>query len=62
MQDLFTSRCVRDFGVKLQAVKFALRILHGGEIATFGRSDNAKTFRQRRYFVAVAIPNIELIA
>ena len=62
LQDLFASRCVRDFGMKLQAVKFALRILDGGEIATFRCSDNAKTFRQRRYFVAVAVPNIELIA
>jgi hypothetical protein len=62
LQDLFASQCVRDFGMKLQAIKFALRILHGGEIATVGRSDNAKAFRQRRYFVAVAVPNIKLIA
>ena len=61
LQDLFPSRCVRDFGMKLQAVKFALRILNGGEIATVGCSDNAKSFRQCRYFVAVAVPNIELI-
>jgi hypothetical protein len=44
LQDLFASRRVRDFGMKLQPVKFALRILDGGEIATVGRSDNDKTF------------------
>ena len=62
LQDLFASRRVRDFGMKLQAVKFALRILHRGEIAAFGRPDDAKTFRQRRHFVAVAVPNVELVA
>jgi hypothetical protein len=62
LQDFLASRRVRDFGMKLETVKFALRILYGGEIATFGCSGNAKTLRQRRYFIAVAIPNIELIA
>jgi hypothetical protein len=62
LQDLFASRCVRDFGMKLEAVKFTLRILDRCEIATFGCSDDAKAFRQHRYFVAVAIPNVELIA
>src|SRR5215217_5837028 len=62
LQDLFASRCVRDFGMKLQAVKFALRILDRGEIATVCCSHNPKTFRQRRHFVAMAVPNIELIA
>ena len=62
LQDLFASRCVRDFGVKLQPIKFALRILDGGEIATVGCPDNAKTFRQRRYFVAMTVPNVELVA
>src|SRR4029453_18803963 len=62
LQGLFASRRLRDFGMKLQAVKFELRIFHGGEIATFRCSDNAKTFRQCRYFVAVAVPNVELVA
>jgi hypothetical protein len=62
LQDFLASRRVRDFGMKLETVKFVLRILYRGEIATFGCSDNAKTLRQRRYFIAVTIPNIELIA
>src|SRR4029453_5732531 len=61
LQNLLASRCVRDFGMKLESVKFALRILDGGEIATVGCSDNTKTFWQCRYFVAVAVPNVELI-
>ena len=48
--------------MKLQSVKFALRILHRGEVATFGRSDGAKTLRQRRHFVAMAVPNVEVAA
>src|SRR5262249_53171657 len=35
---------------------------HSSEIATVGRSNNSKSFRQRSYFVAVAVPNVELIA
>src|SRR5262249_19715918 len=62
LQDLFASRCVRDFGMKLQPIKLALRMLDGGEIATVRCSYNAKTFRQRRYFVAMTIPNVKLIA
>ena len=62
LQDLFASRCVRNFGMKLKPIKFALWILDGGEIATVCRSDNNKTFRQRSYFVSVAVPNIELVA
>src|SRR5262245_34278210 len=62
LQDLFASRCVRDFGMKLQPIKLAPRILDGGEIATVRCSDNAKTFRQCRYFVAMTVPNVELVA
>src|ERR1051325_11969257 len=62
LKDLFTSRRVRNFRMKLETIKMALRILHRGEITTISRSRNAKSFRQRRYFIAVAIPNIELIA
>ena len=35
--------------------------LPGSEIATIGRSSYTKTFWQRSYFVAVAVPNVELI-
>ena len=62
LQDLFASRRVRNFGMKLEAVKFALWVLYGGEVATFRCADDAKTFRQRRHFVAMAVPNIELLA
>jgi hypothetical protein len=53
---------VRNFGMKLQPIKFALRILDGCEIATVGCSDNAKTLRQCRYLVAMTVPNVELVA
>ena len=62
LQDFLASRHVRDFGMKLQAVKFSSRILDCGEITTIGRSDDAKTFRQRRYFIAMAVPNVKLTA
>jgi len=62
LQDFLASRRVRDFGMKLETVKFASRMLDCGEIATIGRSDDPKTFRQRRYFVAVAVPNVKLPA
>src|SRR5215469_7108034 len=61
LQDLFASRCVRDFGMKLKTIKFALRILDGSEIATFSRSHNAKPFRQCGYFVTMTVPNIQLL-
>src|SRR5213080_5005732 len=61
-QDLPAARRVRDFGMKLQSVKFALPILDGGEVATFSRPDDNKPFRQSRDFVAMAVPNVELIA
>src|ERR1051326_3576701 len=60
LQDLFTARRVRDFGMKLQSIKLSVWVLHRGEVATFCSPHNAKTFRQRRHFVAMAVPNVEL--
>ena len=50
------------FGMKLEAEKFASRILDGGEVASVRCANDAKTFWQRGYFVPVAIPDIELVA
>ena len=55
------SRRMGDFGMKLQAEKFACAILDGGEVASVRCANDAKTFRQRGYFVSVAIPDIELV-
>src|SRR6266481_5084465 len=62
LQDFFASRRVRHFGMKLEAEKFALRILDSGEVAPLCCANDAKTFRQRCYFVPVAVPDIELAA
>ena len=62
LQDFLAAGRMHDFGMELQAVKFSFRILHGCEIATFSRSRDAKPFRQCCYFIAMAVPNIELVA
>jgi hypothetical protein len=62
LQNLSATRRVSDFRMKLQSVKFALRVLYSGEVATFGDANGAKTFRQSRHFVAMAVPNVELLA
>ena len=63
LQDLFAARRVRDFGMKLQAVKLSRC---GSSTAAKGepsvRADGAKTLRQRGHFVAMAVPDIELRA
>src|SRR5207302_1094647 len=60
--NLFAARGVRDFGMELQAVEFPFSIFDRGKIRALRLSGSEKTFWQRRYFVAVAVPNIELIA
>ena len=62
LQNLFAARGVRDFGMELQAVEFPFSIFDRGKIRALRLSGSEKTFWQRRYFVAVAVPNIELIA
>ena len=61
LQNLFAPRRVRDFGMKLQSVKFALPIFDCGEIGTFRPAGGEKTLRQSRHFIAVTVPDIELI-
>jgi len=53
---------VGDFGMKLQPVKLALRILHRGEVRTLGLAGGAKTLRQRGNFIAMTVPDVELRA
>src|SRR5947208_13477303 len=62
LQDFFAARRVRDFGMKLQSVKFPLSIFDRGKIGTLGSARGEKTFRQRGHFVTVTVPDIELIA
>ena len=60
LQNLATARGVRDFGMKLQAVEFSLRIFDRGERRAAGSRRDAKPIRQRCYFVTVTIPDIDL--
>ena len=62
LQNLPTARRVHDFGMELQSVELPLGIFDGGEVAAFSGPDNVETFRQRRHFVAMAVPNVELAA
>jgi hypothetical protein len=62
LQDLFAARRVSYFGMKLQAVKFPLSIFNCREIGTLGLAGGDETFWQRSYFVAVAVPDVELMA
>ena len=62
LQDFFAARRVRDFGMKLQSVKFPLSIFDRSKIGTLCPPGREKTFRQGRYFIAVTVPDIELIA
>src|SRR6266851_10292841 len=60
LQILFAARRVRDFRMKLQAVKFALGIFDRGKVRVLAASRGAKAVGQRRHLVAVTAPNIEL--
>ena len=62
LQDLFATRRMRDFGMKLQSVEFALWIFHRCEVATLGGPGDAKTLWQRCDLIAVAVPDVELVA
>ena len=63
LENLLAARRVRDFGMKLQAVEFPLWILDRGEGANSSvRADGAKSLRQCRDFVAVAVPDVDLVA
>src|SRR6188474_587979 len=61
LQDFTTARCVRDFGMKLQAVEFSLRIFHCGERRAAGVSSDTKTSRQRSYLVTMTVPDVNLL-
>src|SRR5438874_868884 len=62
LQNLFAARRVSDLGMKLQPVKFPLSIFDRGKIGALRSAGGEKTFRQGGHFIAVAVPNIELIA
>ena len=62
LQDFAAARRVCDFGMKLQAVEFPLRIFHGGEGRAAGVSSDPKTSRQCSYFVTMTVPDVNLLA
>src|SRR5260370_7434283 len=53
LQNLFSARRVRDFGVKLQPVKLALWIFHRGEVGALPSPATPKSFRPHRHFIAM---------
>ena len=61
LQDFAAARGVCDFGMKLQAVEFSLRIFHGGEGRAAGVGSDTKTSRQRSYLVTMTVPNVNLM-
>ena len=61
LHDLVTARRVRDFGMKLQPVESSLRIFDRGERRAAGARSDTKSIRQRGYFVAMAVPDIDLL-
>ena len=62
LQNFLAARRMSDFGVKLQTVKFPLRIFDRGEITSLRARGGPKTFRQCGYFITVTVPDIELRA
>ena len=62
LQDLFPARGVRHFRMKLEAVKFSVGIFDRGESGILGMRGGAESSRQRRHLVAVAAPDIDLLA
>ena len=48
--------------MKLQAVELALRVLDRGEGRVLGLGDGAETLRQLGELVAVAVPDVEVLA
>src|SRR6266496_1488242 len=48
--------------MKLQSVELALRIFHRREVGALRSPGSAKSFRQRRHFVAMTVPDIDLWA
>src|SRR5215813_10239446 len=62
LKNFSATRRVCDFRMKLQSVEFPLWIFHRGKIAAICGPGDAKTFRQRCYFIAVTVPDIELLA
>src|SRR6266487_5259593 len=62
LQNLLPSRRVCDFGMKLQPVKLALWVLHRREVGALRSPRSAKSLRQRRHFIAMTVPDVDLRA
>src|SRR5204862_2923971 len=60
LQNFFPARRVRDFGVKLQGIKFSLRIFDGGKCRIFRARGGSEAGGQGSYFVTVTAPDIDL--
>ena len=60
LQNFFAARRVRDFGMKLQSVKFSRGIFDRRELGIFRARDGAKSGRKRCELVTVTAPDINL--
>src|ERR1043166_3379944 len=60
LQDLFAARCMRDLGMKLQAIQLSISIFDRGKIGIFGARDSPEPGRQSGQFVAVTAPDVDL--
>src|SRR4029450_8308373 len=61
VQDLFSARRMRDFGMELQPVQFPLSIFDRGKVRALSPTGGKKTFRERGHFVAMTVPNLHLL-
>ncbi len=57
--DLAAVRRVGDFGMELQAEKFAVAVLDGGELRIVGGGDGFEAVRRSDQFVPVRIPDLQ---
>ena len=62
LQNLFAARRVRNLGMKLQRVQLSLRIFDCGKLGILRARGSAETGGQGGDFIAVAVPDIKLIA
>src|SRR5205814_7165203 len=62
LENLFSARCVRHFGMELQSIELSLGVLDRGERRIFSVRGRAKARGHGRDLIAVTAPNIDLLA
>src|SRR5258708_19115596 len=60
LENLFSARRMRYLGMKLQSVQFSLRVFDRGKWRIFRARSGAETGGQRRYFIAMTAPDVDL--